>query len=297
MTTSNASDLRFLARPDGRLSYTVSGAGPLIVAVPSMGDLRDSYRELSGPLVDAGFRVAVMDLGGHGDSDTTFHRFGDQVTADDILALIDELGGPAVIIGNSLAGSAAPLADAARPDAVAGMVLLSPFLREGASAAALVMARIAYRVLFARPWGAAMWANYYVKTLNRGTAAPWLGEHAAALRASMREPGRLRSFRELAIQLDHSAVEPRLPEVTAPSLTIIGSRDPDFRDPAAELAFAADALHGETLLVEDAAHYPHAARPEIVTPRVLAFVEGLREGAGWRAPANPASTSTRAPRA
>ena len=124
-----------------------------------------------------------------------------------------------------------------------------------------------------------------MKTLNRGTAAPWLAEHAAALTASMREPGRLRSFRELAIQLDHSAVEPRLPEVAAPSLTIMGALDPDFRDPAAELAFAAEALHGETLLVEDAAHYPHAARPDIVTPRVMSFVEGLREGAGWRASA------------
>ena len=297
MTTSNSSDLRFLARPDGRLAYTVSGAGPLIVAVPGMGDLRDSYRELTGPLVEAGFRVAVMDLGGHGDSDTTFHRFGDQVTADDILALIDELGGPAVVIGNSLAGSAALLADADRPDAVAGMVLLCPFLREGVSKSTLALARLAYRALFARPWGAAMWANYYVKTLNRGTAAPWLGEHAKALAVSMREPGRLRSFRELAIQLDHSAVEPRLPEVTAPSLTIIGSVDPDFRDPAAELAFAAEALHGETLLVEDAAHYPHAARPEIVTPRVLSFVEGLRDGTGWRAPANTSTKSTRAPRA
>ena len=294
MTTNIASDLRFLARLDGRLAYTVSGAGPLIVAVPGMGDLRDSYRELTGPLVDAGFRVAVMDLGGHGDSDTTFHRFGDQVTADDILALIDELGGPAVVIGNSLAGSAALLADADRPDAVAGMVLLSPFLREGASKATLALARIAYRVLFARPWGAAMWANYYVKTLNRGTAAPWLGEHAAALAASMREPGRLRSFRQLAIQLDHSAVEPRLPEVTAPSLTIMGALDPDFRDPAAELGFVADTLRGETLLVEDAAHYPHAARPDIVTPRVVSFVEGLREGAGWR---SATSKAPRVPRA
>ena len=284
MTPSISSDLRFIARPDGRLSYAVSGVGPLIVAVPGMGDLRDSYRELVTPLVDAGFRVAVLDLGGHGDSDTTFRRFGDQVTADDILALIDEFGGPAVVMGNSMAGSAALLAAADRPDAVAGLVLLSPFLREGASRATLGFTRILYRVLFARPWGAAMWSNYYAKTLNRGTAAPWLTEHVAAIAASMREPGRLRSFRDLAIQLEHTAVEPRLPDVHAPSLTVIGSVDPDFRDPAAELAFAADSLHGETLLVEDAAHYPHEARPEVVTPRVLAFVDGLRDGSGWTAP-------------
>ncbi|MEP6843338.1 MAG: alpha/beta hydrolase [Pseudolysinimonas sp.] len=282
MTTSITSELRYLTRPDGRLAYSVMGAGPLIVAVPGMGDLRDSYRELTGPLVEAGFRVAVMDLGGHGDSDTSFRRFGDQVAADDILALIAELGGPAVVMGTSMAGSAALLADADRPDAVAGLVLLSPFLREGSSRAALALARILFRVMFASPWGAAMWANYYRKTLNRGTAAAWLGEHAAAIATSMREPGRLRSFRELAIQLDHRGVETRLPEVTAPSLTIMGSRDPDYRDPAAELAFAARALGGETVLVDDVAHYPHAARPEIVTPRVLDFVGGLRSGREWR---------------
>ncbi len=291
---SIVTDLRFLSRQEGRLAYAVSGAGPLIVAVPGMGDLRGSYRELAGPLVDAGFRIAVMDLGGHGDSDTTFRRFGDQVTSDDILALIDELGGPAVIVGNSMAGSAALLAAADRPDAIAGLVLLSPFLRERASRTALAMNRLMYRALFAGPWGAAAWAGYYRTTLNRGTAAPWLRDHAAAITASMREPGRLRSFRELAVQLDHHAVETRLPEVSAPSLTIMGSVDPDYRDPAAELDFAARALHGETLLVEGAAHYPHAARPELVTPAVLAFVERLRQGSGWRSPVGSAQGAPRA---
>ena len=282
MTPSNDVPLRFLARPDGRLSYTLSGVGPLVIAVPGMGDLRDSYRELSGPLVEAGYRVAVLDLRGHGDSDTTFREHGDLATASDILALIDEIGGPAVVIGNSMAGSAALIAAADRPDAVAGLVLLSPFLRQAGGRAMLLVNRILFAMLFARPWGAAIWAGYYAKTLNRGTAAPWLAEHVAAIATSMREPGRLASFRRLTRQLDHSVVEPRTREVVAPSLTIIGSLDPDYTDPAAELAFDAEALHGETLLVEGVAHYPHAARPELVTPHVLAFVGGLRDGSGWR---------------
>jgi pimeloyl-ACP methyl ester carboxylesterase len=276
--------LHSLARPEGRLSYTLAGVGPLVIAVPGMGDLRDSYRELEAPLVEAGFRVAVLDLGGHGDSDITFRRFGDQVTADDMLALIDELGGPAVIMGNSMAASAAILAAADRPDAVAGLVLLSPFLRQSGSRASLVATRILFRLLFARPWGAVVWSSYYAKTLNKGVAAPWLAEHAATIGLSMREPGRLRSFRDLAVQLDHSVIEARLPEVTVPTLTVIGSVDPDYSDPAAELAFAAASLTGETLLVDGVAHYPHAARPEVVTPRVLAFVDALRDGDEWAAP-------------
>ena len=30
----------FLARPQGRLGYDVAGAGPLVLLVPGMGDLR-----------------------------------------------------------------------------------------------------------------------------------------------------------------------------------------------------------------------------------------------------------------
>jgi pimeloyl-ACP methyl ester carboxylesterase len=284
MTPSISTELQFLTRPAGRISYTVTGVGPLIVAVPGMGDLRDSYRDLAGPLVDAGFRVAVMDLRGHGDSDTTFREHGDIATAGDILALIDELGGPAVVAGNSMAGSAALMAAADRPDAVAGLVLLSPFLRESASPTAQVLYRVMFSALFARPWGAAVWAGYYANTLNRGAKAGWLPEHVIAITASMKHPARLASFRHLTQQLDHSVVEPRLPEVVAPSLTVIGSIDPDYKKPATELATIADILGGETLLVDGAAHYPHMARADIVTPRVLAFVEGLRDGSGWRSP-------------
>jgi pimeloyl-ACP methyl ester carboxylesterase len=282
MTQIISSELQYLTRPAGRLSFTVTGVGPLIVAVPGMGDLRSSYRELAGPLVNAGFRVAILDLRGHGD--TTFTEHGDEATAGDILALIDELGGPAVVIGNSMAGSAALIAAADRPDAVAGLVLLSPFLRQSGGRASLALNRLMFRALFARPWGARFWTSYYAKTLNRGMHGPGLTEHVAEIADSMSSPVRLASFRQLAVQLDHTVVEPRLAAVTAPSLTVIGSVDPDYRDPAAELEFAAETLNGETLLVENAAHYPHLARPEIVTPRVLEFVEQRRAGAAWRAP-------------
>ncbi len=72
MTTNTTT--QYLDRGEGRIAYDVTGSGPLVVAVPGMGDLRSSYRHLAPALVDAGFRVATMDLRGHGDSDTTFSR-------------------------------------------------------------------------------------------------------------------------------------------------------------------------------------------------------------------------------
>ncbi|MBX3193541.1 MAG: alpha/beta hydrolase [Microbacteriaceae bacterium] len=280
MTTSQTTAaVRFLDRPEGRLAYTVTGDGPLIVAVPGMGDLRGTWRELTGPLVDAGFRVAVLDLRGHGDADTTFAEHGDVATASDIVALIDELGGPALVIGNSMAGSAAVIAAGERPDAVAGLVLISPFLRGGSGGAGM---RLFFRLLFARPWGAAVWAAYYRGPLNTGAKSPWLGEHAAAIRASLREPGRLRSLRDLAVALDHDQVTPHVPAVVAPVLIAVGANDPDYQDPAVELAWMGEQLHAETLLVPDAAHYAHHQRPDVVLPAVLRFAGSLRENRGWR---------------
>jgi pimeloyl-ACP methyl ester carboxylesterase len=276
--------LKYLARPDGRISYTVRGPadGPLVVAVPGMGDLRGTWREVTGPLVESGYRVAVTDLRGHGDSDATFRTYGDDATAGDILALIDELGGPALVLGNSMSGSAAIIAASERPDAVAGLALVSPFGREAQSPGAARAMRVLYRVLFARPWGAAVWASYYAGPLNKGAKATWLPEHVAAIRASMRNPGHLRALRHLVLQLDHSVVEPHLARVAAPTLILIGALDPDYKNPASELAWLGEQLHAETELVENAGHYAQTQRADVVVPRIHSFADALREGAAWK---------------
>ena len=280
MNTSIASQVHFLQRPEGRISYTVEGSGPLVVAVPGMGDLRSSYRELVGPLVQAGYRVAVTDLRSHGDSDTGFRTFGDIATGEDLIALIDELGGPAVVLGNSMGAAAAAWAAAERRDAIAGLALYGPLLRDpAASRATAAFQKALFGVVLARPWGAAFWAGYYKKPLNKGHTAPWLDEHIAAIRANLREPGRLRDFRRLALQLTHSVVEPRLPQVQAPMIAFVGEFDPDFPDAAAEADWI-ESLGARVVRVSDAAHYPHAQRPDVTVPATLEFLQE-RRAAGW----------------
>ena len=82
---------RYLSVPGGRIAYDVAGDGPLVLLVPGMGDLRGTYRFLVPALVAAGYRVASTDLRGHGDSDAGFASYGDEETAGDIAALIEEL--------------------------------------------------------------------------------------------------------------------------------------------------------------------------------------------------------------
>lgn len=264
----------YLDRPDAtgsrRVAYELRGDGPLVITIPGMGDLRGSDAHLADTLVADGFRVASFDLRGHGDSDAGFAELGDQPTASDAIALIEQLGGPAVVIGTSMGASSAVLVAADRPDLVTGVVLLSPFVRNGAGDPRLM--RLVYRILFARPWGAAVWAAYYRGTLNRGTAPADHAEHVAAIRASLRRPGRLAEFRRLALVLDHQIVADRVGEMRAPALAVIGAQDPDYRDAAAELQHVADVTGARTLLVDDAAHYPHRQRPDVVLPAVRAFV-------------------------
>ena len=95
--------------------------------------------------------------------------------------------------------------------------------------------------------------------------------------ASLREPGRLRAFRRLTLQLTHTVVEPRLPEVTAPMLAFIGELDPDFRDPAAERDWIAS-LGAEAVLVPESGHYPQSQRPDVTVAPTVAFVQRMWAG-------------------
>lgn len=278
-----------LDRPDGRVAYTVEGSGPLVVAVPGMGDLRSTWDDVAPALAAAGHRVAVVDLRGHGDSGTTFTRHGDIATAQDVLALVEHLdGGPAVVMGSSMGASAAAWAATERPDLVAGLVLFGPLLREPQQSAAVraVMHGV-YRVLFARPWGAAAWSSMYRRYFARGVRSARHDQHADAIRASMSDPARLRSFRDLTLQLDHRPVEERLArlaELGTPAVAVIGDVDPDFRDPAAELTWIAETTGARTVAVPGVGHYPQHQQPEAVVDAALELLAGLpRTADAWAA--------------
>ncbi|WP_147795127.1 alpha/beta fold hydrolase [Cellulomonas sp. Y8] len=274
-----------LPRPEGRVAYDDAGTGPLVVMVPGMGDLRSTYDELRAALLGAGYRVVTTDLRGHGDSDAGFTTHGDEATAGDVVALVEHLAaGPAVLVGNSMGSSAAAVVAADRPDLVRGLVLLAPFLRDPQLPGAVrAVMPLVYRAMLAAPWGAAAWAGYY-RSLNKGARSPRLAAHTAAIRASLRRPGYLGQFRDLTLALTHAPVEARVPRIQAPALAVVGALDPDWKDPAAELAWIRDAIGARAVLVEDAGHYPQHQTPEVVAEAVL----GLLGEVAPVAPAAPA---------
>ena len=275
--------LLYLQRPEGGIAYDVAGSGPLVICAPGMGDLRSVYRFLTPPLIAAGYRVATMDLRGHGDSDATFTAYDDVAAGSDLLALAEHLGGPAVLVGNSMTAGAAVWAAAERPELVAGLVLIGPFVRNPPVGFA---ALIAFRAALLRPWGRAAWKAYYASQYP-GRPPQDLDEHRERIAASLRRPGHWHAF-AATTHTSHAPAEARSSEVKAPTLIVMGEHDRDFRDPAAEAHTISTRLGAGVLMVPSAGHYPQAEYPEIVAPAVSGFLERAcsisQAACAWAAP-------------
>lgn len=114
---------------------------PVAVLVHGIGpdSLASWYLSLAHPLADAGFRVIMYDLRGHGRTERppTGYRMDDLV--EDLAALLDRLGAdtPVHLLGNSLGGSIAFGYAARHPDRVASLVAV-----ESAPATAQWLARV-----------------------------------------------------------------------------------------------------------------------------------------------------------
>ena len=261
---------QFLSLPAGQIAYEETGSGPLVICAPSMGDVRGEYRFLAPALAAAGYRVVSLDLRGLGDSSTGWSDYSAVAVGGDILALIQHLqAGPAVIIGDSMAGGAAAWAAAEDPAAVRGLVLLDAFVRGETTP----INHLLYSILFARPWGPAMWAMFYASLYPARKPADFEA-YKAALRANLAQPGRMEALHAM-LYASKTAVERRLAEVKAPVLVLMGSKDPDFKNPEAEAAWVAAALRGSYQMIPGAGHYPHAEMPAETTPHILAFLAAL----------------------
>lgn len=277
MSTSTAiptETTRYVTRPSGRIGFDVYGQGPLVVLVPGMGDLRSTFRSLAPPLRDAGYRVASTDLRGQGDSDATFDSYGDPETAGDVIALLEELGGQAVIVGNSMGAAAAVIVAAERPEIVRGIVLIGPFVRNGKASA---VQRLLQRAAMTPLWAAAVWKSYLPK-LYAGRRPDDFEAYQSRVIASLHLPGHAKAFSRIT-RTSHDPAEARLSDVKAPTLVVMGELDPDFPDPKAEAEWIGGKLHGEAVMVPEAGHYPQSQRPDLTTSAVLRFLATLGDSA------------------
>ncbi|MCO6004468.1 alpha/beta hydrolase [Actinoallomurus purpureus] len=274
----------FLGVDGGRIAYDVTGEGPLVVLAHGMGDMRSAYRFLAPRLVAAGFRVATADLRGHGESSTGWASYTRTDTAEDLLALIRHLGGPAVVVGHSFSGGSATIVAAREPELVSAIVEIDPFTRAQKLDFGGFLTNGRYRKGLSLLMRTAMfgsvglWARYLDHAFP-GTKPADFAERVDAIRANLSEDGRMAAMRKMGMSKPVDAGA-QLGNVRCPALVVMGTHDPDWADPKAEadgIVAEMPAGRGTVAMIDGAGHYPHTQFPEEVAAVMVPF---LKEHAG-----------------
>jgi pimeloyl-ACP methyl ester carboxylesterase len=253
---------------DGTGGGGASAKRPLVVCTPGLGDTRASFRHLRPLLVDAGYRVVTVDLRGEGESTAVWDDYSTPAVASDLLALLRHLdGGPALLISNSYTGGPSLLAAAEVPELFTAVVLTAPFARLQPPLS-LPLRAAGYAVSHV----AAGWMGYW-STLFKTRKPEDFAQARKALAATMREPGRMAALRGM-LASSQAPGEAAAPRVSCPVLVVMGSADPDFKDPTAEAVLVAGLVpNGRVEMIEGAGHYPHTEFPQETADVVLPFLK------------------------
>ncbi|MEO5805476.1 alpha/beta hydrolase [Devosia sp.] len=272
MTTSST-QTQFISNEGGRIAFEDTGGnGPAILAIPGMGDLRSEYRLIRPALQQAGYRVITLDARGFGETSAQWTDFSARAVGRDAVAVLKHLGaGPATILGNSFAAGSALWAAQDAPEQINGAVLLGPIVRD---LEASLVQKLALKIGFAGPWRVGFWTMYWDSLFPSHKPA----DHAqvkAAITKNLKEAGRMDALLAM-LSLSKADTAAILDKTSVPTLVVMGTRDPDFADAVEEARMLAGKLNAETMIVNGAGHYPHAEMPDLVAPRIVAFIDGLQ---------------------
>ncbi|SDT74726.1 alpha/beta fold hydrolase [Actinoplanes derwentensis] len=261
-----------------KIAYDVTGEGPLVVLAHGMGDSRHSYRFIVPGLVAAGYRVANLDIRGCGDSSLGWDGYSRTDIAGDLVALVRHLGGPAVIMGQSISGGAATIAAATASDLIAGVIELAPFTREQSVSLGALFRVKRYRagstqLGMTMALGSMSSWKKYLDLAYPNKPFDW-DDELARIETKMSEPGRMKTLQAMC-KTSPGDAGAQLPNVKCPVLIIEGTLDPDWADPRAEAEkIIADLPRGlgELAMIDGAGHYPHAETPDKVLALSLPFL-------------------------
>lgn len=260
-----------------RLAVEVWGeAGPPVLALhPGVGDRR-IWRWCAPVWAARGCRAIAYDRRGFGDTTYTAEPHDD---LDDLLAVTAVTGArPAVVVGNSRGGGLALDLALHHPEQVSGLVLIAPSVSGydytdcPTSPGEEDLDR---RIERAQEDGDR-------QEVNRLEVHYWLdgpdqmegrvdGE-ARDLMADMN--GRALAAAETGPVRERPPVWPRLAELAAPTLVVVGQHDlPGIQRQCTDLAAAIP--RGRLVTVHDTAHCPMLDDPETLNLLVLDFVQSL----------------------
>ncbi len=110
----------------GRLRIEITGEGPTMVMLPSLGRGPGDFDDLTRRLAQAGYRVVALEPRGVRGSSATLDGLTMEDVVDDVAAVLDAVGGPAVLIGHDFGGQVAQMVSYLYPHLVSSLILLAP---------------------------------------------------------------------------------------------------------------------------------------------------------------------------
>jgi pimeloyl-ACP methyl ester carboxylesterase len=279
-----------VAKIDGTsIAYDVKGSGPPLVFLHCWtGSKRFYFNQVEKFSRD--YKCICVDFPGHGESgelegrDYSVEHFGEMT-----MQLLGRLGVKrAVFAGHSLGGMVCLYLGLHHPDAVAGLVLLDTtshlsgyFFQRLGAIAAVALGSV----------GAALWNSGFklTKAVVAGTAAthPLAGPNPRII--SARECSKV-SNRAMTLTLNQARnfnVTPRLGEISAPALIVVGNADL-LADVRHANRMAKGLPNSILLVVRGAGHMTLFEKPDIVNEAMADFL-----GRAWP----PGKAAAKKPRA
>ncbi len=259
---------RFVELDGRRVSYLTAGdstAALAILLIHGSGVSAGCWVNQLRGLLDA-FRVAAIDLPGHGESDPIPQASVEEY-AETAAKFLETLGtGPVLVVGHSLGAAVAIALAAQRPDAVRGLVLL-------ASCAKLPWVDSSRERLLPYLSGP-LWKIFFLSTAQKFLFAPGVPGHAVSL--GMQE---LRSCRAETILKDLQAAKAmdltqQATGLDVPTLILCGSQD-RLTPPALSADLGGLIPRSRLSLIEGAGHMLLLEAPARVNQEVLSFAKSL----------------------
>ena len=260
--------------------YEIHGKGFPLILAHGLGGNAGEWR-YQVPDLSQGYRLILWDQRGHGQSESPPEQelYGRDLSAQDLLLLMDHLNIPrAYVGGTSLGGGVAAAFTVAHPERVAALLA---FDSAGAGGIPIPQESRAMRertIELAETQGMAAMADYILKANpnlavrgGRGQTGP----EADALRERFLKGdpvGYANTVRSMLVEVP--IAEDKLAQIEAPTL-VLGGGD----DPSPSLSTTHARIPGSKMVtIPDAGHLSNMDQPEVFNREVLNFLAEVDTG-------------------
>ena len=264
--------MRKLARVRGiEMAYDDVGEGPPVVLLHGFPFNRTMWRAQAEVLRD-GYRFIAPDLRGHGETTVTKEPATMEEMARDVASLLDELKVERVVLGGlSMGGYVALAFYRLFPQCVRALVLADTRAQADTEEARLGREEMAARALREgmRPVADAMLPKLLAPaTIER---QPEIVARVREMILNTAPEGAAAALRGMAVRRDQSDL---LPEVSAPTLILVGGED-TLTPPKDSEAMHARVRGSRLEIIEGAGHVSNLERPSAFNRVLGEFLIGL----------------------